>query len=60
MSNLHEGLVIVGVYLFFLSAVSLPFLIAYFSMRISKVIKKADKLVDYATEQETEARKYHE
>lgn len=60
MSNIEEGLVTVAVYMFFLSAVSLPLLIAYFSRKINRVINKADKLVDYANEQETEARKYRD
>lgn len=58
MSELEEGLIIVGVYLFFLSGVTIWILMAYFSVRIHRIIKRADKIVKYIDENEEEARKY--
>jgi hypothetical protein len=55
----NEGLLVIAVYVFVATAFSLPFVIVYLSIRILKVISRAHKFLDYATEGEEESRKYH-
>lgn len=56
----NEGLLVIAVYLFVATAFSLPFVIVYLFVKISKVIIRANKVLDYVNESEIEARKYHE
>ncbi len=60
MEEYNEGLFAVAVYLFVATAFSLPVVIVYLFMKISKVIHRAHKLLEYVEESEIEARKYHE
>jgi len=55
----NEGLFAVAVYLFVATAFSLPFVIVYLFVKISKVIIRANKVLDYIHEGEEETRKYH-
>lgn len=60
MEEYNEGLFVVAVYVFVATAFTLPMVIVYLFIRIIKVVKRAHKLLDYATEGEEESRKYHE
>lgn len=60
MEEYNEGLLVIAVYVFVVTAFSLPFVIGYLFYRISKAINKANKLINYIYEVEEETRKYHE
>lgn len=60
MDEYTEGLFIVAVYLFVAVAFSLPPLVLYFVIRIRKIIKRADNILNYVEQSEEENRKYHE
>lgn len=60
MDEYTEGVFIVAVYIFVVVAFSLPFLVAYLFVRINRTINRAKKILDYVTESEEEARKYHD
>jgi len=56
----NEGVFVVAVYVFVATAFTLPVVIVYLFIKISRVVSRAHKLLDYAEEGEIEARKYHE
>ncbi len=60
MEEYNEGLFAVAVYLFVATAFSLPFVIVYLFVKISKVIIRANKVLTYIQDGEEEAKKYHE
>ena len=60
MEEYNEGLFVVAVYVFVATSFSLPPILVYLFIKISRVIIRANKVLDYAEEGETEARKYHD
>jgi hypothetical protein len=60
MSEYNEGLLVVAVYVFVATAFTLPIVIMYLFIRISKIINRAHKLLTYVEQSEEESRKYHE
>ena len=60
MDSKQEALLVVAVYLFVATSFTLPFLVAYLFIRITRVITRAIKILNYVEEGETESRKYHE
>ncbi len=60
MDDYNEGIFAVAVYIFVATAFSLPIVIVYLFMKISKVITRAHKLLTDVELAEEEARKYHE
>lgn len=56
----NEGLLVIAVYVFVATAFSLPVVIMYLFYKISKIITRAHKLLEYVEESEIETRKYHE
>lgn len=60
MGEQEEALLVVAVYTFVVIVSTLPFLITYLFIRISRTIKRANKVIEYLYESETESRKYHE
>ena len=59
MGEQEEALLVIAVYAFVVIVSTLPFLITYLFIRISRTIKRANKVIEYLYEAETEARKYH-
>lgn len=60
MSEYNEGLLVIAVYIFVATAFALPAVIVYLFIRVSRLINRAHKLLDYVYEAENETRKYHE
>lgn len=60
MTEYEEGIFIVAVYLFVITAFTLPFLISYLFIKVSRTVKRANKVLDFIYENEEEQRKYHE
>ena len=60
MDEYTEGIFVVAVYLFVVVAFSLPPLVIYFIIRIRRIIKRADNILNYVEQNEQESRKYHE
>ena len=60
MEEYNEGLFAVAVYLFVATAFSLPVVILYLFVKISRVINRAHKLLTDVELAEEESRKYHE
>ena len=60
MNEYEEGLLVIAVYVFVITVFTLPFLITYLFIRIARTVKRANKLIQYIYEEETESRKYHE
>lgn len=60
MDEYTEGLFVVAVYLFVAVAFSLPPIVIYLYVRITRTIRKANRLIDFIYEQEEETGKYHE
>lgn len=60
MSEQEEVLLVVSVYAFVLVVFTMPILIAYLFVKITRTIKRANKILDYIYESEEESRKYHE
>ncbi len=58
MGEKEEALLVVAVYAFVVIVATLPFLITYLFIRISRTIKRANKVIEYLYESEQEARKY--
>jgi hypothetical protein len=56
MDQVQEGLVVISIYLFFLSAVCIPILVVWFTHQINKRINR----IDYLLILMEEAEKYHE
>lgn len=60
MNEYEEGLLVVAVYVFVVTVFTLPFLITYLFIKITKTVNRANKLLGYLYESEEESRKYHE
>lgn len=60
MDEYTEGLFVIAVYLFVVTAFTLPFIIVYLSVRILKLINRISRFLMYAEQNEEESRKYHE
>lgn len=60
MSEHEEGMLIIAVYVFIVTVFTLPFLIGYLFLKITKTVNRAIKVLDYVEESEIETRKYHE
>jgi hypothetical protein len=60
MDEYREGLFVIAVYLFVITAFSLPPLMIYLYVRITRTINRANKLITNLYEAEEETRKYHE
>ena len=60
MEEYNEGLLVVAVYVFVATAFTLPIVIVYLFVRISRLIARAHKLLTYVEDSEVETRKYHE
>lgn len=60
MNEYEEGMLVIAVYVFIVTVFTLPFLITYLFVKISRTVQRATKLLDYLYETEEEGRKYHE
>lgn len=58
MEQYQEGLLTIAIYIFIITAFSLPFIVARVYYKIIRVISRADKLLKYAQQNEEESRKY--
>lgn len=55
-----EGMLAIAVYVFVVTVFTLPFLITFLFIKVSKTIARANKILSYVEEAEEETRKYHE
>ena len=60
MSEYDEVIFVVAVYVFIVTALTMPFLVGYLFYRINKTVNRATKILDYVEDSEVENRKYHE
>lgn len=60
MNEYEEGMLVVAVYVFVVTVFTMPFLITYLFVKISRTVKRANKLLEFIYESEEETRKYHE
>lgn len=60
MNEYEEGMLVIAVYVFVVTVFTLPFLITYLFIKISRTIKRVNRVLEYIYENEEEARKYHE
>lgn len=60
MNEYEEGMLVVAVYVFVVTVFTMPFLITYLFVKISRTVQRANKLLSYVEEAEEETRKYHE
>lgn len=58
MSEYEEGIFIIAVYLFVIVVFTLPFLVTYLFIKISRTVNRANKILNYVEEGEEDARKY--
>ena len=55
-----EALFVIAIYVFMITAFTTPFLIGYLFIKISRTVKRANKVLDFIHENEEETRKFHE
>lgn len=60
MNEREEALLVIAVYVFVVTVFTMPFLITYLFVKISRTVQRANKLLSYVEEAEEETRKYHE
>ncbi len=60
MNEYEEGMLVIAVYVFVATVFTMPFLITYLFVKISRTVKRANKLLEFIYEGEEETRKYHE
>lgn len=60
MGEQDEAILVVAVYVFVVTVFTLPVVLVYLFFKISKLIKRATKIISYVEESEIESRKYHE
>jgi hypothetical protein len=58
MSEYEEGIFIIAVYLFVVVVFTLPFLVTYLFIKISRTVNRANRILTYVEETEEDARKY--
>lgn len=60
MNEYEEGMLVIAVYVFVVTVFTLPFLITYLFVKITRTVNRAIKILDYVEENEIESRKFHE
>lgn len=60
MSEIEEVMITIAVYVFFITCISLPFIVARLYYKANRTINKADKILTYVQNSEEDNRKYRD
>lgn len=60
MNEYEEGMLVVAVYVFVITVFTLPFLAGYLFYKVSRIVTRARKVLDFMYENEIKERKYRE